>query len=80
MVSIPGAGGRVAVPARGENRAPPPRTHFVTNNDCQIKCKLLQIMSSIGCRTEGSLKIDTDDLMLRRFVAQWSSGGTALKG
>ena len=43
MVSIPGAGGRGAVPARGENRAPPPGTHFVTNNDCQIKCKLLQL-------------------------------------
>src|SRR5215469_4088932 len=42
MVSIPGAGGRGAVPARGENRAPPPGTHFETNNDCQIKCKLLQ--------------------------------------
>src|SRR5215469_10666691 len=43
MVSIPGAGGRVAVPARGENRAPPPGTHFETNNDCQIKYKLLQL-------------------------------------
>src|SRR5215469_6687166 len=43
MVSIPGAGGRGAVPARGENRAPPPGTHFETNNDCQIKCKLLQL-------------------------------------
>src|SRR5215472_13570910 len=42
MVSIPGAGGRGAVPARGENRAPPPGTHFETNNDCQINCKLLQ--------------------------------------
>src|SRR5215472_13177391 len=27
MVSIPGAGGRGAVPARGENRAPPPGTN-----------------------------------------------------
>src|SRR5215469_14491756 len=43
MVSIPGAGGRGAVPARGENRAPPPGTHFETNNDCQIKYKLLHI-------------------------------------
>src|SRR5215469_14691824 len=47
MVSIPGAGGRGAVPARGENRAPPPGTHFETNNDCQIKCKLLQIMAGL---------------------------------
>src|SRR5215831_8472432 len=44
MVSIPGAGGRGAVPARGENRAPPPGTHFETNNDCQIKCKLLHFI------------------------------------
>ena len=45
MVSIPGAGGRGAVPARGENRAPPPAP--TSNNDCQIKFKLLQ-MDDIG--------------------------------
>src|SRR5215469_17922883 len=51
MVSIPGAGGRGAVPARGENRAPPPGTHFETNNDCQIKCKLLHVMDSLSTLT-----------------------------
>src|SRR5262249_47724354 len=39
-----GAGGRVAVPARGENRARPPASTAKTNNVCQIKFELLQII------------------------------------
>src|SRR5215813_14229631 len=40
--SVPDAGGRVAVPAWGENRAPPPGTHFrKPTNDCQVKFKLI---------------------------------------
>ena len=35
------AGGRVAVPASGENRAPPPARLRKPNNKCQIKFKLL---------------------------------------
>jgi len=38
-----GAGGAVAVPVRGENRARPPAPTSQTNNDCQIKCKLSQV-------------------------------------
>ena len=38
--------GGVAVPARGENRAPPPALTSKTNNDCQIKFKLLQLMAA----------------------------------
>ena len=37
------AGGRVAVPARGENRAPPPGSASETNNDRQVKFELIQL-------------------------------------
>jgi len=40
VISVP-AEGRVAVPARGENRAPPSGSASETNNVCQIKSKLL---------------------------------------
>jgi len=37
------AGGRAAVPALGENRVPPPRLlSGKTNNECQVKSKLIQ--------------------------------------
>jgi hypothetical protein len=36
------AEGRVAVPAQGENR-PPSGSVSETNNECQIKCKLLHL-------------------------------------
>jgi len=39
------AGGRAAVPARDENRAPPPGSVSETNNGCQIKFELIQISS-----------------------------------
>src|SRR5215467_14335684 len=35
------AGGRTAVPAPDENRAPPPASVSKTNNDCQVKFKLI---------------------------------------
>jgi Putative transposase/Transposase zinc-binding domain len=41
VVSVPRAGGRVAVPPRGENRARLRQPTAKTNNDCQIKFKLL---------------------------------------
>ena len=34
---------RVAVPARGENRAPPSGSVSETNNECQIKFELLHL-------------------------------------
>src|SRR4029077_13219249 len=38
------AGGRAAVPALGENRVPPPRLlSGKTNNECQVKSKLIHI-------------------------------------
>jgi hypothetical protein len=37
------AGGRVAAPAPGENRAPPSGSASETNNECQIKFELLQM-------------------------------------
>ena len=43
MVSVSVPEGGVAVPARGENRAPPPAPTSKTNNDCQIKFKLLHL-------------------------------------
>src|SRR5215831_11663087 len=42
------AAGRRAVPASGENRAPPSGSVFgKTNNECQIKFKLLQIIGAV---------------------------------
>ena len=43
MISVPPEG-RVAVPASGEHRAPPPGSVSETNNKCQIKFKLLQLI------------------------------------
>ena len=40
------AGGRVAVPARGENRAPPPGSASETNTDCQVKFELPHIKAA----------------------------------
>src|SRR4029079_9933193 len=51
------AGGRVAVPARGENRAPPSGSVSETNNDCQVKCKLIQIINSGLSSRSGISKI-----------------------
>ena len=42
MISVP-AKGRVAVPAQGDNRAPPPAPFSETNNECQIKFELIHL-------------------------------------
>ena len=47
MISVP-PHGRVAVPARGENRAPPSGSVSETNNECQIKFELLHLISMSG--------------------------------
>src|SRR2546421_12465788 len=42
------AEGRVAVPVRGENRAPPSGSISETNNECQIKFELLHVRSTMS--------------------------------
>jgi RNA-directed DNA polymerase len=75
------AGERGAVPARGENRAPPPGTHFETNNDCRIKCKLLHLLGWRGyfgfCQTPRVLT-NLEAWIRRRLRSylwrQWQNG------
>ena len=40
------AGGQAAVPALGENRDPPSGSVSETNNDCQVKFELIQLMEA----------------------------------
>ena len=47
MISVPPKGG-AAVPARGENRAPPSGSVSETNNACQIKFKLIHLIAELG--------------------------------
>ena len=66
------AEGRAAVPARGENRDPPSGSASETNNDCQVKFKLLHINSAVSAlRFFFTVTLDRPDLARRLTVVPY---------
>lgn len=60
-------GGRAAVPAPGDNRAPPPGFASETNNDSQVKFDLIQPMLDARC---AQLRLDAIGQLVERLLAR----------